>query len=58
MSTPHISSSAIGGAVEQLHVIKVDCDTPGATLYYTLDGSAPELHRLVPPKVRAHVPCP
>ena len=37
--------------MEKNHVIKLDCDTAGSTMYYTLDGSAPELHRMVAPKV-------
>ena len=42
--------------MEKNHTIKLDCDTPGSTMFYTLDGSAPELHRMVAPKVSGVLP--
>ena len=44
--TPFISSDRTGGTVDKNHVVFLKCDTKNAQLFYTIDGSAPELHKL------------
>ena len=41
---PMIDGSATGGTVEPGTVVRLACDTPGARIYYTIDGSPAELH--------------
>lgn len=47
-ATPEIVSEQDGGTVDKLCTVKLDCDTENCKIYYTLDGTAPELHRLQP----------
>ncbi|XP_052779768.1 uncharacterized protein LOC128217013 isoform X4 [Mya arenaria] len=41
---PHVDGSVTGGTVEPGTVVRLTCDTPGARIYYTADGSPAELH--------------
>lgn len=46
-STPYVQAGEMnGGAVEKNHVVWLKCDTVGAEIYYTIDGTAPELHKM------------
>ncbi|CAD5112727.1 DgyrCDS1945 [Dimorphilus gyrociliatus] len=46
-SKPYIQGGEMnGGTVEKNHVVWLKCDTAGAKIYYTVDGTAPELHKL------------
>ena len=42
----HIVSDGVGGIVAKKHVVQLKCDTPNAKMFYTTDGSTPELHKL------------
>ncbi len=42
---PYVSSEYNGGIVDKLHRVKLACDTPGASIFYTTDGTVPELHK-------------
>jgi len=44
--SPYIVSDADGGQVDKLHVVYLKCDTPDAVVYYTTDGSMPEVYKL------------
>ena len=41
---PYMDNSVRGGTVDQGTNVKLSCDTPGARIYYTMDGSPAELH--------------
>ena len=51
VDTPRIVSDRIGGTVEKHHVVKLEVTNPDAAIFYTLDGTAPELYKMAP-KVR------
>ncbi|CAH1782616.1 unnamed protein product [Owenia fusiformis] len=42
---PYIESDQNGGTVEKNTVVYLACDTAQSSIYYTLDGSTPEVHR-------------
>ena len=48
VDTPRIISDRTGGTVERGHVVKLEVAHGDAAIYYTLDGTAPELHKLSP----------
>ena len=39
-------SDESGGIVRKGHEVQIKCSTPNARIYYTTDGSMPELHKL------------
>lgn len=41
---PHLDASVSGGTVDQGTKVTLSCETPGARIYYTTDGSPAELH--------------
>lgn len=41
---PYLDAAVKGGTVDQGTKLQLTCDTPGARIYYTLDGSPAELH--------------
>lgn len=42
---PYLDSSVTGGTVDAGTKVFLSCDTPGSRIYYTTDGSPPELHQ-------------
>lgn len=44
MSDPYIASHTNGGTVDRGTVINLECDSPGAKIFFTIDGAPPELH--------------
>ena len=45
MKEPFIDSPVTGGTVDAGTKILLSCETPGSRIYYTTDGSPPELHQ-------------
>ena len=41
---PLIISKCTGGAVEKWHKVELECNTEGAIVLYTMDGSSPEFN--------------
>lgn len=41
---PFLDASVRGGTVDQGTKLQLTCETPGARIYYTTDGSPAELH--------------
>ena len=46
VGTPYFVSKRKGGSVERHHVLHFSTETEGANIYYTIDGAAPELHKV------------
>ena len=44
MKEPFLDSSVTGGTVDAGAKVLLSCETPGSRIYYTTDGSPPELH--------------
>ena len=42
---PFLDSSVTGGTVDPGTKVFLSCDTPGSKIFYTTDGSPPELHQ-------------
>jgi len=42
---PKIVENKDGGEVEKNHKVHLTCDDPTAAIYYTTDGSDPDLHQ-------------
>ena len=53
--TPYMSGRGdkAAGTVEKNYTVHLECDTPGSQIFYTLDGSSPDVSRIVP-KVSTH----
>ena len=41
---PEFVSDKLGGIVESGHLVTIKCKTPNSKIYYTVDGTSPELH--------------
>ena len=42
---PFLDSSVTGGTIDAGTKVILSCDTPGSRIFYTTDGSPPELHQ-------------